>query len=372
MPQAHFSETICSCRLQYKRADAFSFRQTSSFTQAHITQVFSHLRTLGTRFTPSKDLSPCHSDGRMKMATFPKFSQLPPELQTMVWKFSLPLYEQNPETLVMGAHVVLHTNLSAFSPNPALHKASFVDTLYPALMHICRQSRAIALKPGSSEIRFCYSKHARCHIPFRPFNPHIDVLFLPAGHLQLMGDKVLQYVRNVRYIAVDSRSINDPIVKNALARLVIRNFRRLEKLYIVLAHSRRIITSLSAEAPGYRFKMHSIPWLQVSRMEIMDNAFHHHVPLSAYVHDNLQDFKGRVFNTLTQVGSAQDRCSCDFLKKVETEVAKFLQYKPNGKWIHVSQKSLGGKYYEMIESYLLGISFIRAPTQGRSDDQEGR
>ena len=64
-----------------------------------------------------------------------------------------------------------------------------VDTACPLGMHICRESRVVALNPSMGGVRLRASHVARCMTPFRCFRPELDVLYLDQEsvfHLELL------------------------------------------------------------------------------------------------------------------------------------------------------------------------------------------
>ncbi|KAJ3474030.1 hypothetical protein NLG97_g10024 [Lecanicillium saksenae] len=112
------------------------------------------------------------------MAAFALFSQLPTEIRFKIWLEAIP--DDEPEVCLtwpgdLPAHVVEEDPLSEL---PVLLLT--VDMGFPAIMHVCRESRALTQDSILSGLRFRPSRLARCLTPFRCFNPDLD--FLPRAH----------------------------------------------------------------------------------------------------------------------------------------------------------------------------------------------
>ena len=96
-------------------------------------------------------------------ATFPRFMQLPKELRDAVWRYAMP--EDVPEILFYDGPGSLEDD----EEDPVM-----VNTGYPALMHVCSESRAVARR----ETYFDYSRNAEAEIPMRTFRPDLDMQYL--------------------------------------------------------------------------------------------------------------------------------------------------------------------------------------------------
>ncbi|KAK7966490.1 uncharacterized protein PG986_000767 [Apiospora aurea] len=95
---------------------------------------------------------------------FSRFMQLPKELRDAVWAYALP--EDVPELLFYDGPEMLPTDERASSV--------LVNTGYPALMHVCAESRAVAKR----ETYFEFSRDADAEVPRRRFRPELDVQYL--------------------------------------------------------------------------------------------------------------------------------------------------------------------------------------------------
>ncbi|KAI1416987.1 hypothetical protein F5Y13DRAFT_153514 [Hypoxylon sp. FL1857] len=107
---------------------------------------------------------------------FTRFNDLPLELRRIIWKLALP--DDNPEICIpwplneqpssWGYEDGVSTTYTKFI-EPFL-----VDTCFPVLMHVCRESREVAI----SQLRFRYSTIAGCPVPFRAFRPDLDIMHI--------------------------------------------------------------------------------------------------------------------------------------------------------------------------------------------------
>lgn len=93
--------------------------------------------------------------------TFSKFMQLPKELRDAVWRYAMP--EDVPELLFYGGPDSLEEG-----------DEGMVNTGYPALMHVCSESRVMAKR----DTYFEYSRNAEAEIPRRKFRPELDMQYL--------------------------------------------------------------------------------------------------------------------------------------------------------------------------------------------------
>lgn len=120
---------------------------------------------------------------------FHLFTLLPPEIRNIIWSLALP--PDIPEVYLRPQHPMprLPTAITPSSDPPT------VDTDYPVLMHVCRESRSLSrfLRPTRQQ---CPSyttttlHHSR-EIAHRPFRPDIDVMqinYVGVGPLLWMPD----------------------------------------------------------------------------------------------------------------------------------------------------------------------------------------
>ncbi|KAI8228709.1 hypothetical protein K4K57_007670 [Colletotrichum sp. SAR 10_99] len=106
---------------------------------------------------------------------FTHFQRLPTELRDAIWKFALP--EDEPEVCI--AHPGMLKKSWQYP-----RKLFIVYTAYPALMHICQESRAFAQNLQLSGVRFTTHQGTTARVPFRFFQPDFDTLFCTRANLQ--------------------------------------------------------------------------------------------------------------------------------------------------------------------------------------------
>ncbi|EQB55758.1 hypothetical protein CGLO_04277 [Colletotrichum gloeosporioides Cg-14] len=99
-----------------------------------------------------------------------QLSVFPPEIRAMVWKFSLP--DDVPEVCIFQKPSIYAT---------ALFSTLVVDTAFPALVHVCRETRYFVFNTNISGISFRYSDLAGCDTPYRPFRNELDTLLNAYG-----------------------------------------------------------------------------------------------------------------------------------------------------------------------------------------------
>lgn len=114
---------------------------------------------------------------------FPNFGSLPLEIREQIWLFSLPADE--PEVCLMWP-VYLHQRFEG--PESTIPSSPFVvDTAFPGLMHVCRESRTLVQNSHISGVRFRSSASAGCPVPFRRFCPELDTMYLGSENIIDVG-----------------------------------------------------------------------------------------------------------------------------------------------------------------------------------------
>ncbi|KAL7627983.1 hypothetical protein AAE478_002179 [Parahypoxylon ruwenzoriense] len=146
---------------------------------------------------------------------FTVFNDLPAELRNMIWSYALP--DDSPEVCIPWPleerparpeqpEIGGSGSFSARWPAPL--EPLLVDIGFPALMHVCRESREVAV----SHTRFRYSAMAGCPVPFRAFRADLDILYMsvsrPPPDLNMIPRWSL-YPAGTRHLAVDLHSIKD-------------------------------------------------------------------------------------------------------------------------------------------------------------------
>ncbi|KAI0484518.1 hypothetical protein GGR56DRAFT_28374 [Xylariaceae sp. FL0804] len=182
---------------------------------------------------------------------FSNFSALPPELRHIIWAFALP--PDVPELHVLQVHKIRPTTASPSASGMDMDEpcVPLVHTAYPVLMHVCHESRRIAV--SQTDLR--QSPEARCLVPVRRFRPDLDVLYVSwFGFMAFcrrpdffIGDMVA----SLRHVAVDVALTSYP------ERLleIFRHLRSLQTLHVVFGSTRPPLfasDALSLEMPPRR------------------------------------------------------------------------------------------------------------------------
>ncbi|KAH6648054.1 hypothetical protein BKA67DRAFT_404341 [Truncatella angustata] len=106
--------------------------------------------------------------------------QLCTELRAMIWDAAMPGDISETCILQLPQPATIHDahpselpphHDAAQGPSPPL----LVDTAFPLLMHVCRESRQHAMK----RTKFRHEPAAHAMVPCRPFRPELDVLYVP-------------------------------------------------------------------------------------------------------------------------------------------------------------------------------------------------
>ncbi|KAI1159371.1 hypothetical protein F5B18DRAFT_637098 [Nemania serpens] len=125
------------------------------------------------------------------------FNKLPPELRQLIWKEAVLTSMGNPEVLILlprwistGIHSL--DKSSKFPP---------VNTGFPAVMHVNREARQIALLHVDMADLGPYPWN-KCPVPQRPFRPEIDTLFV-THTADPFRDFCEEEVAKVQHLALD-------------------------------------------------------------------------------------------------------------------------------------------------------------------------
>ncbi|KAH9990548.1 hypothetical protein F4779DRAFT_256963 [Xylariaceae sp. FL0662B] len=166
----------------------------------------------------------------MEARCFSCFSSLPPEIQSKIWEFTLPI--DIPEVHIWGGFT-----RAAKYPNS-------VFTDYPVIMHVCRDARHIAelkvgwdhtyksnwesdttSEPGISE----QGQRLVC----RTFQSDLDTVYVSWSEIELFAMKISidrKFAANIQHLAVEARHVADEeYMGNALRHL--KNLRTLSMVF---------------------------------------------------------------------------------------------------------------------------------------------
>ncbi|KAH8751691.1 hypothetical protein F5883DRAFT_577884 [Diaporthe sp. PMI_573] len=132
------------------------------------------------------------------MSSFPQFANLPLELQREVWQASL---DEAPEP---GVHIIRHEDNTNGDPGLVT-----MDIGCNSLMHVCRESRAMARK----QLKFRHVDRGACLNPYRAFNLDTDAIYVSVRDLEHFFDEEsfaswTVPPANLRHLALDARTVN--------------------------------------------------------------------------------------------------------------------------------------------------------------------
>lgn len=103
------------------------------------------------------------------MSSFTLFPSFPFEIRSAIWTFAVP----EPEPEVCIACPLVLRSYPGQREQPVLPFT--VDTAWPAVFHACHESREAVLSSGVFRLR--HSPRAGFAVPFRAFDPCIDMLY---------------------------------------------------------------------------------------------------------------------------------------------------------------------------------------------------
>ncbi|KAI1117587.1 hypothetical protein F5Y14DRAFT_354742 [Nemania sp. NC0429] len=140
------------------------------------------------------------------------FNRLAPELRQMIWKEAVLEAMETPEVLILLPRYLFRGihSLDKDAPFPP------VNTAFPAVMHVNREARQIALMHVQMADIGPYPWN-KCLVPQRPFRPEIDILY--ASHtLNPLIEFCRADVMKVQHLALDY----GPHIERAFVPLVER------------------------------------------------------------------------------------------------------------------------------------------------------
>ncbi|KXX82581.1 Sodium/hydrogen exchanger 2 [Madurella mycetomatis] len=111
-----------------------------------------------------------------------------------------------------------------------------VETAFPVLMHVCRESRAFVLH--HSQVCFHFSEEAGCYVPARPFRPELDTVFLDQNAQGVLWNSLSAgvsdgWLSQLRHIAMPSTTT----LGRGDAAAINRHFRGLWSISLVFPYS---------------------------------------------------------------------------------------------------------------------------------------
>lgn len=135
-----------------------------------------------------------------------------------------------------------------------------VDTAWPAVVHVCRDARAILLRSGLVRLR--YSQLAGFDVPCREFNPCIDTLYWNRDQIEAMGiffkePENVDLMCSLRHIAIELPGIYPSLIPAPFLRTE-NTFPR-TVAFVVPDTSEDYSFRDSFLPPARRFKLRDIP-----------------------------------------------------------------------------------------------------------------
>ncbi|KAH6624318.1 hypothetical protein B0J18DRAFT_174806 [Chaetomium sp. MPI-SDFR-AT-0129] len=204
-----------------------------------------------------------------QIVSFTVFNDLPLELRQLIWHFALP--EDEPEVLIVRAD---HLDIKGRKANP---EPMLVQTVFPALMHTCRESREYTR--NLSGIIFQYTPPAGCDVPYRLFRPELDTAFwdenvqnsLWASYFEAGHDK---WLAQLRHLAVPSATA---FVGQHMTECIMEHCPRLRTLSVVFPDStdyNRVQTRFE-EPTARRARLVEIPGDHARRTMVVFDTWHY-------------------------------------------------------------------------------------------------
>lgn len=184
---------------------------------------------------------------------FTLFGVLPSELRHLVWGLSVP--DDEPEVCI-HQYEDLRLHCAGEHLEPIV-----VETAFPALMHVCRESRAFVLR--HSQVCFHFSEEAGCYVPARPFRPGLDTMFLDRYAQGVLWSSLSTgvsdgWLSQLRHIAMPSTTT----LGRDEAAAINRHFPGLRSISLVFPYSFEGIWVNTAfwELQGRRYKLRPIEY----------------------------------------------------------------------------------------------------------------
>jgi hypothetical protein len=182
-------------------------------------------------------------------AANPPINRLPLELKELIWQHALPGYVPEVALLPSGLRPIIPLGPR---PDDSAEHSLVIYTAYPVLMHVCREWRAFAMVRTT----FRYSQAAMMDVPSRPFQPELDVLYIPAGESSPVWFSKDHRCSISRHIAMQAKTF---LSYGARSLALMTYFKKMETLTIVLPSSRgRHSLDTTFSAPTTRCRLRCI------------------------------------------------------------------------------------------------------------------
>lgn len=144
----------------------------------------------------------------LPLHSFMLFPKLPVEIRITIWE----LVGDSPPERVPEVCILWPFSLEIMGSDQP-HQPFVVDTAWPSLMHVCRESREVALR--SKHLRLRFSPLAGFAVPFRSFDPEIDTLHW--GFYQVWSmfsmfrwEENRSLIRSLRHMSFETAALFNP------------------------------------------------------------------------------------------------------------------------------------------------------------------
>ncbi|KAH8891247.1 hypothetical protein GQ53DRAFT_841630 [Thozetella sp. PMI_491] len=170
--------------------------------------------------------------------TFPRFSELAYELRMLIWSFSCP--KPTREVCIAQSQNIPKLVNGKLQAEPLI-----VQPAFPALAHVCHESRQLAIEGKLGETRLVPNAEAACLVPTRPFDPSLDTLYWPArqylsfadflggynGDTPLLGSST---AKKLKHLSIEWASMHS--YPRRLVEYILESCWSLETLSVVFPH----------------------------------------------------------------------------------------------------------------------------------------
>ncbi|KAI6084440.1 hypothetical protein F4821DRAFT_170665 [Hypoxylon rubiginosum] len=278
-------------------------------------------------------------------------NELPTELRYMVWHFALP--DDISEVCIPWPleEVPKRWRPRDDPPRSTFLEPFLVDTGFPVLMHVCRESREVAI----SLTRFRYSPIAGCPVPFRAFRPELDVLYVTICRPPAPVNVVPRWGEfpEAQHIALDLHSIKDGTF---LWILVGNPFLDVRSLTCVLPASNAILdTAARFRPPVRRCRLREVPQPtdgSQSHIIYVDRGYDRRMKgLGRYL-EELGDHMGAEFADILEVATVPEEYlrrwnAADSKFEIDISAKTFEEYR-GGRWVSSSDHLVRFDYQNII------------------------
>ncbi|KAI0152166.1 hypothetical protein F4776DRAFT_14960 [Hypoxylon sp. NC0597] len=280
---------------------------------------------------------------------FTRFNDLPLELRRIIWKLALP--DDTPEVCIpwpLNEEPSVWCYEDGVLVTDTKHIEPFlVDTCFPVLMHVCRESREVAVR----HLRFRYSPVAGCPVPFREFRPDLDIMHVGVGRRpedQNILPRWGLYPRGTRHLALDLHTIKDG---SCLWFLLGKAYPEVQTVTCVLPASNALLdTAVRVRPPVRRCRLRSVEQPSdgsQSHIIYVDRGYDRRMTGMGRYLEEVQDYIGAQFLSLLEYNETYNltevynrrwnAAECRF--DIEFLAQTFEEYR-GGRWVPSSDHTV--------------------------------